>query len=125
MSNDPFQLKPSEVTNEIWMRYKFLIFIGSAVALACALVGVAMILYNASGTALLDLSRPGYQQQREMIEESKQLKAFEPTGELDQQAIDEFRALYAERTKRAAEWAFSDDNVISDEELGIAETSKK
>lgn len=103
-------------------KYRFLVFIAIAVALAAFLVSVALALYNSSGAAQLDLSRPGYQSVREQAPRSTTYEGFPASGTLDTESLVEFRKLYKEKSKEAqAIDSFSGD-VISDKALSINPT---
>ncbi|HET6746776.1 MAG TPA: hypothetical protein VFH06_01570 [Candidatus Saccharimonadales bacterium] len=102
-----------------WEQHKFLLMIGCAVVIALFFVGVALALYASSGAAQLDLSRPGYQSVREQAVRSDNLDSFPASGQLDQQAIDQFRKLYDERAKQATSIDSFGGNVMSDDALSI------
>ena len=83
-----------------WQRHRFLLLIILVIFISAVLVGVSMSLYNSSGAAQVDLSRPGYQSiQREasrgMVEDS-----FPSTGKLDTKAFDQFDKMYSSHAKR-------------------------
>lgn len=92
-------------------RYSFFIFIMIAIILAFGLVLLSMNLYNKSGAAQLDLSRPGYVSVRSQATNSdSSFQAYSSTGSISQKIIDEFQEIFSERaTKAKAVDAFSSD----------------
>jgi hypothetical protein len=100
-------------------RYRFMIFIGIIILIAMFLVGVSMTLYTTSGTAQLDLSRPGYQSVREQASRTTAFEEFPSTGPIDQAAIDEFRKLYGEKTKELTSVDSFGGPVMTDKALSI------
>lgn len=92
-------------------RHSFFIFIMIAIILAFGLVLLSMNLYNKSGAAQLDLSRPGYVSVRSQATNSdSSFQAYSSTGSISQKIIDEFQEIFSERaTKAKAVDAFSSD----------------
>ncbi len=94
-----------------WAQRRYLLLIAISVAIAMFLVSVSMALYNSSGAAQLDLSRPGYSAvTSQAIKNDSNFANYPDTGTLDKASIDEFRALYdAQAAKAKAVDAFSGD----------------
>ena len=82
---------------------QLLFLIIGAVAVSLCLVVLSMWLYNMSGAAQLDLSRPGYQDVRAQAQTSTQFKGFESTGSLDKKALDSFDKLYRQQKKEISD----------------------
>jgi hypothetical protein len=103
-----------------WSQHRFLIMIGSAVAISLFLVGVGLALYSSSGAAQLDLSRPGYATVRsEATKAADKYEGFPATGPIDKDALKQFRELFSEQSSRATNFdAFAND-VLSDSALKI------
>jgi hypothetical protein len=103
-----------------WSQHRFLIMIGSAVAISLFLVGVGLALYSSSGAAQLDLSRPGYATVRsEATKAADKYEGFSATGPIDQEALKQFRKLFEEQSLSATNFdAFAND-VLSDSALKI------
>ena len=92
-------------------------------AIAIVATGVSLLIYHNSGDIYLDRSRPGYLPDEEEIEEEGEKEEeyiFEKSGKLTAEVIEE----YLEKIKvemnaiDAYEEPF-DENVLSDERLGI------
>jgi len=99
-----------------WQRHKFLLLVGLTIVTALFLVTVAMSLYSSSGTAQLDLSRPGYKSVRGQAPERSDFDAFPSDGPIDKDTFDSFRKIYNSRTQKAAKIdGFSGD--VLDEKL--------
>jgi len=116
---------PDAETAELsfWGRHRFMLLIILAVMISCGLVAISLTMYNSSGAAQLDLSRPGYITVRaQTVDSSSDFKNYPTSGAIDQNSIDEFKALYeeqADKTKVAD--AFKGD-PLSPDALGINST---
>jgi hypothetical protein len=111
---------PDGQAESSWSQHRFLIMIGSAVAISLFLVGVGLALYSSSGAAQLDLSRPGYATVRsEATKAADKYEGFPATGQIDKDALKQFRELFSEQSSRATNFdAFAND-VLSDSALKI------
>jgi len=96
------------------------IFMVSSVFAAIFLVVVSMTIYDKSGAAQLDLSRPGYVTVRaQSITNDNDFKSYSSTGTINQSSINEFKSLYDEQASKAkAVDAFGGD-PLSPDALGI------
>jgi len=103
-------------------RHSFLIFISISIFLSIALVSISMAMYNSSGAAQLDLSRPGYVSVRsQAISNDNSLKSFSSFGNLTQEDIDYFQEIYAVQAEKVTSIeAFSGD-PLKPVSLGIEE----
>lgn len=81
-----------------WERHRFFLMVAGVIAIALFLVSVALSLYNSSGAAQLDLSRPGYQAVRNQAKRDSSTASFSSTGALDQASLDQFSKLYGEQS---------------------------
>lgn len=90
---------------------RFLLFIALSIVIAFVLVLISMYMYNSSGAAQLDLSRPGYVSVRsQAITNDEDFKNYSPTGLLNQSAINEFQSLFSSQaTKTKSVDAFGGD----------------
>ncbi|HMI09428.1 MAG TPA: hypothetical protein VK497_03475 [Candidatus Saccharimonadales bacterium] len=113
------QLVAEGATLSRWQQHRFMLLIGFTIIIALFLVGISLALYNSSGTAQLDLSRPGFQSVREQASQSNDFNSFPSTGTLDQSALNQFRTLYDKQVKQVtAVDGFSGD-VMNDQALSI------
>lgn len=111
---------PDGQAERSWSQHRFLIMIGSAVAISLFLVGVGLALYSSSGAAQLDLSRPGYATVRsEATKAADKYEGFSATGPIDQASLKKFRELFEEQSSSATNFdAFAND-VLTDSALKI------
>lgn len=99
-------------------QYRFAGLIAGSIVIGLLLVTVSMQLYFSSGTAQLDLSRPGYKSVRDQIRPDDTFDGFPSSGAIDEAALKNFKQLYDKRAKEAAADAFGSD-VLSEQTLGI------
>lgn len=102
-----------------WERHRFLAMVGASIVIALMLVAVSMKLYESSGAAQLDLSRPGYEHVNEKVTPSEVFKGFPAVGELNQESIQEFREMYSKRALQATNVDSFGGDVMNDAALGI------
>lgn len=103
-----------------WERHKFMMLVGLTIIIALFLVVVSLQLYNSSGAAQLDLSRPGYQSIREKAGRTVDFTGFPSTGPLDKKALEGFRSLYDTQVKEATTVDSFGGDVMSDTALNLA-----
>lgn len=102
-----------------WQQHKFMVLVGLTIVISLGLVTISLWLYNSSGAAQLDLSRPGYQSVRNQANLNSAFTEFPSSGTIDEQALDEFRTLYNEQLKEATTVESFGGDVMSDAALGI------
>ena len=100
-------------------RLRFVALIGGSLFIAMILVTISMSLYFSSGTAQLDLSRPGYQSVRDQNRAEDPYKGYPASGPVNKQTLDEFEKIYAERAQNATSVDAFNPDVISDAALGL------
>jgi hypothetical protein len=102
-----------------WERHKFMVLVGLTILVSLFLVGVALSLYNSSGAAQLDLSRPNYVSVREKVSKSNTFVGFPSVGPIDKAALDQFRELYKKQAEQATNVDSFGGDVMSDQALSI------
>ncbi|MDN5835452.1 MAG: hypothetical protein L0H36_02335 [bacterium] len=104
-----------------WGQHRYLIMVSSSVLAAFILVIISMYIYNNSGAAQLDLSRPGYDAsvRQQASQSTDDFMSYPDSGELDQPALDDFKRLYDKQSKQATGIDAFGDDVLSDESLQI------
>jgi hypothetical protein len=107
-----------------WSRHRFLVLIGLTIVISLFLVGVALALYASSGTAQLDLSRPGYTSVREQAARSDTFEGFTASGPVDRETLDKFRSLYEAQAEKATNVNSFGGDVMSDKTLSIDAPTK-
>ena len=113
------QLESEAVGLSGWQQHKFMLLVGVTILIALFLVGISLALYNTSGTAQLDLSRPGFQSVREQASKSDEFNSFPSTGSLDQAALKQFRTLYDKQVKQVTAVDEFGGDVMNDATLSI------
>lgn len=82
-------------------RHSLPTFITAAILIAITLVIISLQMYNLSGTAQIDLSRPGYKDIRSQATTgSGDVQTFSPTGIVDEKTIDGFKSLFDSQATR-------------------------
>lgn len=103
-------------------RNKLVVLIALTITIACGLVAISMTIYNTSGAAQVDLSRPGYQEVRKQADKEETTESYSSEGKLDKESLDEFKKLYKERQSKITNNSF-DPSVLGDESLQLFATS--
>lgn len=98
VSMEELRLDAARMT--IWQRHRFLVLIAGVIMLSFVMVVVGMYLYNTSGAAQVDLSRPGYQSVQKEASRDTTDDSFASTGKLDKDAFDSFDSMYAEHARQ-------------------------
>ncbi len=123
MSDEPKDLTDKEKSesrvNKIF-KYKIVVLITLVVLIAGFLVFISIGLYNSSGTAQLDLSRPEYSAVIDRIEYIDSSK-YPNSGKLDERAIKEFEKLYDDRAETIVDIDAFSPGPLSDKTLGLPE----
>lgn len=117
-------LQQDSIAMSRWERHRFFVLIFGVIIISMLLVSVALGLYNSSGTAQLDLSRPGYQDVRRQATREGSAVSYPANGDLDQKALDLFRDLYKARAQKAAAGDSFSSNALSDESLQLFDTQE-
>ena len=101
---------------------RFMVMICGVIAIAGIMVWVAMDMYNTSGAAQVDLSRPGFQEVRKQAARDTAPETYNAEGSVTKQSLDEFKKMYQQRRSKIADGTF-DPNVLSDESLQLFSTN--
>lgn len=112
-------IEEAAAEESIIIRHRFGFLIVLAIAAAMFLVAAAMALYNSSGAAQLDLSRPGYAGVRSQAVSSNTYGGFPATGPIDQASLKQFRSLYDEQIKQVQAVDAFGGSILDDATLGI------
>lgn len=100
-------------------RHKFMVLVVLTILVALFLVWISMGLYNSSGAAQLDLSRPGYKSVQSKVEKDDSFTGYPSTGTMNKAALDQFRSLYTTRASQATGVDSFGGTVMSDQALGL------
>lgn len=97
---EPINFKPDEGMS-FWDRHRLSLLLVLTVGIAIALTVVSMIAYNVSGTAQLDLSRPGYRSVSDKVDNTDKISEYDSSGPVNKDSINEFIKLYDEQAAKA------------------------
>ena len=103
----------------LWESHRYMVLVGATILISLFLVVISMMLYNSSGAAQLDLSRPGYVSVRQQVDATDKLERFQSTGPIDAEAIKSFQSLYKSRAKQATAVDSFGGEVMSDKMLSL------
>lgn len=93
-----------------WDRHRLSLLLIITVAIALLMTTVSVIIYNSSGAAQLDLSRPGYRSVSDQVERNDAIDGYSASGAVNKETIEEFMELYdKEAAKAKAVDAFNGD----------------
>lgn len=84
-----------------WDKHRLTLLLILAVLISLALTVVSMVAYNVSGTAQLDLSRPGYRSVSDKVDKSDNITEYSAFGSIDKDSINAFTKLYDEQAGKA------------------------
>jgi len=102
-------------------KHRFLLLIVLSILIASVLVLVSMEIYNSSGAAQLDLSRPGYKSVRaQVVTSDNDFKNYSNIGPINQNTISEFKSLFAQQAKKAKTVDAFGGDPLSPYALGIS-----
>jgi len=93
-----------------WGRHRLSLLLIITVIIALTLTTISVVMYNSSGAAQLDLSRPGYLSVSSKVEKSDAIDTYSATGDVSKDTIEQFMKLYdAQASKAKAVDAFNGD----------------
>ena len=93
-----------------WVEHRYLLLIFGTVIISIILTSISLVIYNVSGAALLDLSRPGYQSVSSQVDRTSDIDSYSSSGPINQSTVDQFTKIYdAQATKVKAVDAFNGD----------------
>lgn len=90
-----------------------------ATILAIILTVVSVMWYTMDGSSKLDLSRPGYEQERSEVRTSDTQKTYDTTGPITDEAIDAFLKEYDQRAKELGEYGTFAEGVLDDSDIRL------
>ncbi|MGH7218533.1 MAG: hypothetical protein ACREGE_03785 [Candidatus Microsaccharimonas sp.] len=94
-------VKPEDETLSFWDRHRLSLLLILTVIIAIIMTIVSVIIYNSSGAAQLDLSRPGYRSVSDQIERDDTIDEYSASGPINTDTIQEFITLYDEQAEKA------------------------
>ena len=91
------ELRNDARLKEGWQHSRLYALLAGVIVIALILVSVAMSIYNSSGAAQIDMSRPGFSSVQNKVKEDTSTQSFPASGQFDQQAFKDFYKMYDER----------------------------
>ena len=105
-------------------KHSFLIFIIISILIASVVVSISMAMYNGSGAAQLDLSRPGYKDVRSQVAINEgDFQNYSSEGPIDKDIINDFKILYEKQAKKVKSVDAFGGDPLSPESLGMSATT--
>lgn len=93
-----------------WDRHRLSLLLIITVVIALCLTVVSVVIYNVSGAAQLDLSRPGYRSVSDQVDKESKIDEYSASGSVNKATIEEFMKLYdTQAAKAKAVDAFNGD----------------
>jgi len=106
----PIPLRPVDETPTFWDRHRLSLLLIITVCIAVMMTVISVVIYNSTGAAQLDLSRPGYRSVSDQVEKNDPIDTYSSSGPVNKETIEEFMKLYdAQATKAKAVDAFNGD----------------
>jgi hypothetical protein len=101
-------------------KHQFLLFISLSIFVALVIVAISMAMYNGSGAAQLDLSRPGYKSVRSQAgKDDADFQTFPASGSMSKDVISNFEATYDKQAEKIKTVDAFKGDPLSAEALGI------
>jgi len=118
----PPVVKLPEERLPFWDRHRLSLLLICTVAIALIMTVISVVIYNTSGAAQLDLSRPGYLSVSDKVEKTDEIDTYSASGPVNKETIEEFIKMYdAQAAKAKAVDAFNGDPLNPEVlEFGIA-----
>lgn len=115
----------SEAARSFAGRHRLFVAITGAVTIALIMTAISMSLYVSSGAQVLDLSRPGYEDVRQAINDSEfETDTFPQEGPVTPAVIDDFTTLYNKNRLELGQIDdFSSPTPLSDKSLQLEDSA--
>jgi len=114
MEDHPIKI-PEEVELGFWGQHRFMLLIVGTIAIAFVMVSVSVFIYYASGSAQLDLSRPGLKSVSDKVDRTNTVTDYNAFGPVTKDTVKTFTDMYDSQAKKAkAVDAFNGDPLNPD-----------
>ena len=122
MSDDDGITRDERSSGFLMAEHRLAILITASIIVALVFAAIGLTLYNTSGTAQLDLSRPGFEGVDKLVNDHKTDSVDYPaTGPINEEALTKFDRMYKKQLENVTSVdAFSGDPLAPDA-LGINE----
>lgn len=95
----PVALSASDLT--FWQRHRLTLLLAITLAIAIILTCVSVTIYNISGAAQLDFSRPGLRDVSSKVDKNEKIDTYSGSGPINKDTINEFITLYDKQADKA------------------------
>ena len=102
-----------------WYQMRIVLFVSVSIFVAFVLVVISMALYISSGSAQLDLSRPGYTAVQSKLDQTGSFEGFPVTGSVNKKVIDDFQKLFQQQIKSVNSTDVFSPSSLDEQSLGI------
>ena len=100
MNNETPEQAPTEHVS-FWDEHRFLILIVATLLIAIVLVSISIFIYKVSGSAQLDLSRPGCQSVSDKVDRTDPVSEYSLFGPINKDTVNDFTKLYDTQSAKA------------------------
>lgn len=98
-----------------WDEHRFTLLIIATLIIATILVVISIVIYKVSGSAQLDLSRPGYQSVSDKVDRTDPVTDYSAFGPVNKNTVKDFTTIYDQQASKAkAVDAFNGDPLNPD-----------
>lgn len=102
--------------------HKLALLVIFTMIIALVLVVISMVMYNVSGTAQLDLSRPGFEGVSTHVDEDlRDFRTYSATGPIDSSSLEEFSELFDAQMDNVHSYDAFGGDPLNPEALGVSE----
>lgn len=109
-SQSPIPVRPVDETPTFWDRHRLSLLLILTVCIAIVMTVISVVIYNSTGAAQLDLSKPGFRSVSSQVEKTDKLDTYSSSGPVNKETLEEFVKLYdAQAAKAKAVDAFNGD----------------
>lgn len=115
--------KTKKAVRKVTHGAKLPIALVGAILLALVLTAVSVTWYSLDGTAILDLSRPGYEQERSAVRTTETQKTYDTTGPITVDAVNSFLTEYDVRVNEINSYGDFGDDTLEDSDIQLTTQS--
>lgn len=94
-------VKTADNSLSFWDRHRLSLLLILTVLIAVVMTVISVVIYNSTGAAQLDLSRPGYRAVSDQVEQTDTIDTYSSSGAVNKETIEEFMKLYDEQADKA------------------------
>jgi hypothetical protein len=93
--------RTAEEALSFWERHRLSLLLIITVIVAITMTSISVAIYNSSGAAQLDLSRPGYLSVSDKVQTNDDINTYSASGAVNKETIEEFIKLYDAQVSKA------------------------